>query len=139
MSGILNPKPYALISIAVLIIVLPAVSSQQSNPDWWPMFHHDLAHSGYSTSNAPNITDTLWKYKTSSGIFSSPTTDLGIVYFGSEDSVVYALNATNGMQLWNFTTGGGVDSSPAVSNGKVFFGSYDGNLYALDALTGAKI
>ena len=28
----------------------------------WPMFHHDLTHTGYSTSTAPNTNQTLWNY-----------------------------------------------------------------------------
>ena len=44
---------------------------------------------------------------------------------------VYALNATNGVQLWNYTAGGAVYSSPAVVNGVVYAGSADGYVYAL--------
>ena len=54
----------------------------------------------------------------------------GIVYVGSEDDKVYALNATTGATLWTATTGGGVQSSPAVANGVVYVDSNDGNVYA---------
>ncbi len=30
-------------------------------PDDWPMFRHDLGHTGYSTSTAPKTNRTLWK------------------------------------------------------------------------------
>ena len=121
--------------VGVLALSLSIVNAEQTS-DSWPMFHHDLAHTGYSTSSPPNLNVTLWKYQTAAGIFSSPTIEAGVVYFGSEDKVIYAINSDTGVQVWNYTTGGGVDSSPAVSNGKVFVGSYDGSLYALDASTG---
>jgi PGF-CTERM protein len=54
-----------------------------------------------------------------------------VVYVGSEDYNVYALNATTGAKLWNYTTGGGVFSSPAVANGTVYVGGVDGNVYAI--------
>ena len=46
-----------------------------------------------------------------------------VVYIGSYDDKVYALNASNGNEIWNFTTGGNVRSSPAVSNGVIYIGS----------------
>ena len=62
----------------------------------------------------------------------------GIVYVGSNDNKLYALNATNGAVIWNFTTGGYVISSPSISNGIVYFGSYDHKVYAVDAQTGTE-
>ena len=47
----------------------------------------------------------------------------GIVYVGSADGKVSALNATTGATVWTVTTGGGVQSSPAVANGIVYVGS----------------
>jgi outer membrane protein assembly factor BamB len=60
----------------------------------------------------------------------------GVVFVGSNDGNVYALNAATGTQLWSFTTGGSVGSSPAVANGAVYVGSNDGNLYAFDLAGG---
>ena len=70
---------------------------------------------------------------------SSPAVVNGVVYFGSDDGNVYALNASTGAKLWSYATGDGVDSSPAVANGVVYVGSDDGNVYALNASTGAKL
>jgi len=58
--------------------------------DWWSTFHHDLTHTGYSTSMAPTIDLTLWKYATGSIVESSPAVVGGVVYVGSEDDKVYA-------------------------------------------------
>jgi outer membrane protein assembly factor BamB len=54
----------------------------------------------------------------------------GVVYVGSDDYNVYALNAKTGAKLWSYTTGSVVESSPAVANGVVYVGSDDGNVYA---------
>ena len=56
---------------------------------------------------------------------SSPAIANGIVYVGSEDKQVYALNATIGDRLWSYATGDMVVSSPAVVDGVVYVGSYD--------------
>ena len=70
---------------------------------------------------------------------SSPAVANGVVYVGSDDGNVYALNAATGARLWSYTTGAYVESSPAVANGVVYVGSDDGNVYALNAATGAKL
>lgn len=68
---------------------------------------------------------------------SSPQIAGGVVYFGSSDGNVYALDANTGSQRWKFQTGDVVHASPAIADGRVFVGSWDGNFYALDAATGA--
>ncbi|HEX6881643.1 MAG TPA: PQQ-binding-like beta-propeller repeat protein [Terriglobales bacterium] len=68
---------------------------------------------------------------------SSPAVVNGIVYFGSGDGNVYALNASDGQLKWKYQTGDVVHASPAVANGVVFVGSWDSYFYALDAATGA--
>jgi outer membrane protein assembly factor BamB len=68
---------------------------------------------------------------------SSPSIAGGLVYFGSGDGNVYALDAATGALRWSFRTGDVVHSSPAVKDGIVYIGSWDSFLYALDAKTGA--
>ena len=70
---------------------------------------------------------------------SSPAVVNGVVYIGSEDGNVYALNAATGASIWNYPTGGFVKSSPAVAGNVVYFASWDNNVYALNAASGAEI
>jgi len=85
-----------------------------------------------SNSTAPNTNQTLWKFHTG-GPVDSPVVSDGVVYFGSLDDKVYALNASNGALIWNYTTGANVLSPSAVAEGMVFVGSYDGKVYAMEA------
>ncbi|MCW4001234.1 MAG: PQQ-binding-like beta-propeller repeat protein [Candidatus Bathyarchaeota archaeon] len=105
----------------------------------WPMFHADPAHTGYTSANGPLTNRTLWTYQTGGDVFSSPCVVNGILYVGSDDNNVYALNASSGEKLWNYSTGDTVESSPCVVNGLLYVGSHDSNVYALNALTGTKI
>jgi len=108
--------------------------------DEWPMFRHDLNHTGYSTSPAPDTNNTIWIYETESSFESSPAVVNGKVYVGSLDSNVYCLDAETGTYIWNYTTGFCIYfSSPTVIDGKVYIGSGDGNVYCLDADTGTYI
>jgi eukaryotic-like serine/threonine-protein kinase len=100
-------------------------------------FRGDAQHSGlYKAAGVPRLTGLKWKFKAQGPVISSPAVVDGVVYFGSVDHFVYALDQTTGAQRWKQKTGGRVTSSPAVVNGRVFIGSYDGQLYALDAASG---
>src|SRR5207248_9606607 len=63
----------------------------------------------------------------------------GVVYVGSDDSNVYALNASDGSMKWKFVTGSVVQFSPSVANGVVYISSSDGNVYAVNAADGSQI
>jgi eukaryotic-like serine/threonine-protein kinase len=69
---------------------------------------------------------------------SSPTVTGGVVYFGSGDGNVYALDAGSGALRWKFHTGNVVHASPAVANNTVYVGSWDSYFYALDAASGKQ-
>jgi outer membrane protein assembly factor BamB len=65
----------------------------------------------------------------------------GVVYVGSDNGTLYALNAATGAFKWSCSIGSDYSpSSPAVANGVVYVTSYyhgDSFFYALDAATGA--
>jgi outer membrane protein assembly factor BamB len=70
---------------------------------------------------------------------SSPVVVGGIVYVGSLDGYMYALDANDGNIIWTYQTLGQIQSSPAVSDGAVYFTAQEptsGALYKLDANTG---
>lgn len=67
---------------------------------------------------------------------SSPSIADGVVYVGSGDHHVYAIDLASGVLKWKYKTGDVVHASPAVANGTVFVGSWDSNFYALDASNG---
>jgi outer membrane protein assembly factor BamB len=69
---------------------------------------------------------------------SSPTVAGGMVYVGSGDGNVYALDAESGVPRWRFQTGNVVHASPAVADDTVYIGSWDSFFYALDAKTGQE-
>lgn len=69
-------------------------------------------------------------------VISRPATDGELIFFGSTNYLVYAMD-THCKQQWSFQTRDRVKADPLVHNGTVYIGSYDGNLYALDAKTGA--
>lgn len=99
----------------------------------WPMFRHDLQHTGKSPYNGPNSPVLKWSYATGSYVNSSPAIGAdGTVYVGSDDHNLYAINP-NGTIKWSYATGDMLLSSPAITaDGTVYVGSLDNRLYALN-------
>ncbi len=101
------------------------------------MFRGNAAHSGIYNARGPReLKGIKWKFATGGKVLSSPVADKGVIYFGSYDRNVYAVDAETGVQKWKYSTSGPVASTPAVANGVVYFFSYDGNFYAVDAASG---
>jgi outer membrane protein assembly factor BamB len=65
-------------------------------------------------------------------IVSSPAISKGVVYFGSTDDHLYALDANTGKEKWEYKTEYYIAASPAISDGVIYFGSQDGYFYAID-------
>jgi outer membrane protein assembly factor BamB len=106
----------------------------------WPTFHQDNLHQGVTSSVVdPGNASTLvkkWSYPTGGAVISSPAVANNVVYFGSEDGNLYAVNATTGALDWTYPVGTTV-SSPTVANGVVYIGAANSDLYAIDAVTGS--
>ncbi len=118
--------------MAILLVCLPAACQTTS------MFRGNLEHTGvYASGPVQQFGKIKWKFRTGGRVISSPAGANGMVYFGSTDGNLYALDLPSGAQKWKFPTEVRVSSSPAVDHGIVYFGSYNGNFYALDGATGA--
>ena len=79
--------------------------------------------------------DDPWQFYLSSPVIGG-TREVPVLYFGSSDHHVYAVNANSGAMIWKYQTDGIVHSSPALHEGVLYIGSWDTYLYALDAQTG---
>lgn len=80
----------------------------------------------------------LWSFQTGNAIWSTPTLSDGVIYFGSDDGSLYALDTETHQPVWKFAAGGIIRSRPAILEGVVYASSDDGVLHALDISTGAE-
>ncbi len=75
-----------------------------------------------------------WEFATGDKIFSSPaiSADGAVIYLGSDDSKLYAVNTTNGTKKWEFVAGDSVQCEPVLgADGTIYVGSNDYKLYAI--------
>jgi outer membrane protein assembly factor BamB len=92
-------------------------------------------------ASTPNIhpQQTVWKFRTGHLNRSSPIAVGDLVYVGSNDGNLYALELGTGKARWTFHTDGELTSSPAYAQGRVYVTGGDGQIYALDATNGRLI
>jgi outer membrane protein assembly factor BamB len=80
--------------------------------------------------------DLLYQVEMDDKIWSTPAIEGDILYIGSFDKKLYALNIADGTVKWEFTTEGAIVATPLVADGTVYVGSLDRNLYVLNASDG---
>jgi outer membrane protein assembly factor BamB len=128
-----------------------------------------LASSAIAHEGGPVVTNSyVYAYNAATGkrlwissaigdlVLSTPTVANNVVYAGSQDAAVFALDAQTGARLWRHQLGGPIYSSPVVANGVLYAGiasnpsaappnktsdttTTGGSIVALDAVTGNLI
>ncbi|MGB9800507.1 MAG: PQQ-binding-like beta-propeller repeat protein [Thermanaerothrix sp.] len=81
----------------------------------------------------------LWVFKCEDEVRGSPFYDNGVIYIGSYDNNLYALDATSGEFRWKFPTEGAIVGRPVAYQDIVVIGSKDSFLYCVSARTGKLI
>jgi outer membrane protein assembly factor BamB len=126
-------KKYSIVMAVLIICVMSVPAAAQLADAPWPMFHHDLNHTGLSTGYGPDTSAVNWTFSTGSRIYGSAAIgEDGTIYIGTRNpgSKLYAIYP-NGTENWHWNASNFIDSTPAVaSDGTIYVGSWDKNLYA---------
>ena len=140
-TGIVAPGASGGLDVTLPTNTIPPLNSTTPTPIPTKTPTPTLFSSSSPTASPSTISSKaqLWNFSTGNSVESSPTVFDGVVYVGSEDGKVYALNAVDGAQIWNYSTGGAVVSSPHVVDDIVYIGSGDDKVYALNASNGSQI
>jgi eukaryotic-like serine/threonine-protein kinase len=86
-----------------------------------------------------NTGNTQWTFNVvESGMGGSPTVANGLVYLGSDDQPIHALNAANGQVVWTSADSYRLYTGMEISNGILYVTS-GALLCALDAATGVRL
>ncbi|MFI0937513.1 PQQ-binding-like beta-propeller repeat protein [Streptomyces sp. NPDC021020] len=138
--------PRALVSRRRVLLALTATAlAGGAAVATWQLTDQDSAStdkpSTAGKANSPSVRPgpgrQRWAFQAGGEVYAPAVAD-GVVYVGSADRNVYALDAATGEQRWAFTTEGPVYSTPAAAGGMVYVGCHDHNFYALDAATGKR-
>jgi len=85
-----------MLIICTAILLLSETGSIACAGDW-PMFHHDLRHTGYTDEKIPDDLKLIWSYKTRDRVVpSSPAVADGKIFVGSWDGKIYCFGEKKG-------------------------------------------
>lgn len=73
----------------------------------------------------------IWEFRASGRIRTEALVHEGRVYFGSEDTFLYALDLRSGRQIFRFQSDGNIYGRPVVHEGRIYFGSTDGFIHSV--------
>lgn len=103
----------------------------------WPQFHGNQAQNGFVSGDLPEQLSLVWRFKADGEIKSSPAIENNLVYIGSSDKHIYALDLQTGKKAWSRILDDMIEASPTLVDNGVYIGTLAGTLYALDAKSGA--
>jgi outer membrane protein assembly factor BamB len=116
--------------LAVTLLAAGAAFSQST-------FHGNVARTGvYAKAGPTTLRGVKWAFPAGGAIVTSPAVVDGVVYIGSLDGHLYAIDQDTGKEKWNFKSSRPIASSPTVDRGTLYFVSTAGALVAIDCATG---
>src|SRR5262249_23549677 len=103
----------------------------------WPLFRGNPLQTCVPASPSPDKRDVLWQLKAGDAIEAPAAIANGVVYVGSFDEHLYAIDLATGQQKWKYKAGP-IKAAIAVRDGAVYVGNLDGVFHCVDAAKGTK-
>jgi eukaryotic-like serine/threonine-protein kinase len=120
--------------------VITATDAPEFDPLQGAVHRANLMRTGvHKTSGVKELKGVKWVFETGGPVRSSPVVVGGVVYVGSYDKHIYAIDAATGKEKWKHKTRGRVSGSAAVVGQTVYFASEDGRLHALKTSDGTEV
>ena len=123
--------------LLVFALLLGALQTHADAADW-PHPRGGLQGQGVANTQLADAYEPAWTFKTKAAVLSSAVIKDGVVYVGSEDKHLYAIDAKTGKEKWKLPVATVIDASPIVQDGSVYIGTDGGVMHAVDAATGKE-
>jgi outer membrane protein assembly factor BamB len=103
----------------------------------WPMVRGNPLQTGVAASALPEKLEILWRFEAKDAIDGTAAIVDGVVYVGSYDEYLYAIDLNTGKEKWKYKAGP-IKASPSFFKGVVYAGDENGVFHAVDAATGKE-
>src|SRR5215469_10619362 len=104
--------------VALSALIGLCLAADDPSKPAWPVFRGNAEQTGIAVATLPDKLEVLWKFSTKDAIEGAPAIDRGVVYVGSYDEHLYALDLETGKEKWKYKAGP-FKASPAVRDGAV--------------------
>jgi outer membrane protein assembly factor BamB len=125
-----------IVVFASLVAVGAGPKAEKPAGDW-PLFRGNALQTGVADSTLPDKLEILWTFKTKDTVEAAAAIADGVVYVGSLDERLYALQLKSGEKIWDYKAGP-IGAPPSVRGDFVYVGDSDGVLHCIDAVAGKK-
>lgn len=109
---------------------------QIGNGPAWSAWRGNAAQTGVANSDLSADLDIRWKFQAKDAIEGTAAIRDGVVYIGSMDEHLYALDLATGKEKWKYKAGAPIKASPGVDADAVYIGDGDGIFHSVDRKTG---
>jgi len=123
-------------NLFALMLVAALGFDAVADPTNWPHPRGGLQGLGVADVQLQDSYQPAWTYQTGGAVLSSPIIVDGVVYVGSEDKHLHAIDSKTGEAKWKLATETLIDASPVYDEGVIYIGTDGGVLYAVDVKTG---
>lgn len=123
---------------AIALITVPLMTVGLLAGADWPIFRGEPRQTAFVKDPLPAKLTELWTFKTKSSVEGGAVIVANVVYVGSTDGHVYALDLTTGQQKWKAPTGP-IKAPLGFHDGRVYAGNDEGLFHCLEAATGKEI
>jgi outer membrane protein assembly factor BamB len=94
------------------------------------------ARSGSLRALRPDGTE-IWEFRAGAGFAAAPLIRDGVVYAGSLDGLVYALELGNGKERWRYSAGEEIGAAPLWAGGVLVVATFQDSVIGLDPRDGS--
>src|SRR5262245_49764180 len=98
---------------AILLAIGSAVAAD------WPLFRGNALQNGVVDAQLPENLDVRWTFKTKDSIEGAVAIADGVVYAGSYDGYLYAIDLASGNEKWKVKLGP-IKASPSIHKGRIY-------------------
>jgi outer membrane protein assembly factor BamB len=106
-------------------------------------FAYDTADLAIDSDGSRTLVEKpLWSLDFGSAVVANPVIEDGVLYAGTIDGTLYAVNLEDQAILWSYHADNTIASlwgSPVLTTNSIFFGDADGNVYAVNKKDGTAI
>src|SRR3990170_648879 len=141
-----RPKSVATLVVSLLILrLIPLDSAADSSQSTWTQHGFDLSNTAYNSFETEIRASTVgrlklkWTFPVDEMVPTTPAVVDGIVYVGTWEGILYALDTKTGREIWRFNAralagdesawkerGIGIRGGITVAGGRVYFGDTAG-------------
>jgi outer membrane protein assembly factor BamB len=125
----MNPR---LIGLTLIAVAAPLVAGE------WPLHRGDATQTGVSDEKLPDQLAARWEYKAGRSVEGTAVIADGVVYVGSIDKLLHAIDLKTGQAKWKAPIGS-TTASPGVHGDRVYIGDDDGKFYCFSRANGQLI